>query len=321
MVPVNFTSLRYFLVTAEELNITHAANRLYISQQALSSHIGKLEKELNVSLFNRSPVLSLTYAGRQLVDYATKAVNLERQIYQMSGDINHDQRGELRVGISHTCGRAILPSILPAFRSQHPMVDIVLREENSADMESALEHGELDLMIDFTPIPLDGVRYEKLIEERLFLVVPKAMMESRYGACQNAIVSECDRDLDLTLFEHFPFILLRKGNRVRTMLDHYMAKIGFTPKIILEIENTETAFALAEQGMGVTVYPELFLWCIPEGGRKRDVVDLFPFRIEDTTGTLVVAWMQDHYQTRAASEFIDACHTTIAAIEEKQSGF
>ena len=52
---MNFTSLKYFLVTAEELSITRAASKLYISQQALSSHILKLERELGVVLFDRYP--------------------------------------------------------------------------------------------------------------------------------------------------------------------------------------------------------------------------------------------------------------------------
>jgi DNA-binding transcriptional LysR family regulator len=316
---VNFTTLRYFLVTAREKNITHAAAQLYISQQALSGHISKLEKELNVTLFNRTPALSLTYAGRQLVDYATRAVNLERQIYQLAGDLNNDQRGELRIGISHTCGRALLPSVLPGFRQSHPLMDIVLQESASTAMEYALDHGLLDLMIDFKPPALEGACYEKLIDERLFLVVPKAMMTACYGACYDAILSECQRNLDLTLFERFPFILLRKGNRVRTMLDHYMARIGFHPKIILETENTETAFALAEQGMGVTVYPELFRWCIPAERRDSRLVDFFPFRTEDTTGTLVIAWMREHYQTRAAAEFVTACHSAIEEIAERQN--
>jgi len=313
---LNFTTLHYFLTTAEELNMTHAAGKLYISQQALSGHIAKLERELGVTLFDRTPTLSLTYAGRQLQSYALKAVNLERQIRQMAGDVRNDQRGELRVGISHTCGRAILPSILPDFHRAHPTVNLILQEDTSSEMEQALRRGELDIMIDFTPIETEGVQYEPLIQERLFLVVPQAMLHMNYGACLDAVKSECTRELDLTLFERFPFILLRKGNRVRRMLDRYMREIGFEPNIILETENVETAMSLCEKGMGITTYPELFRWCIPE--TATNPVEFFPFRDERTTGTLAIAWMKDRYQTRAAREFIAACHASVSSIRKMQ---
>ena len=315
---MNFTTLKYFLTAAEELNITRAAARLFISQQALSSHIGKLEAELGVKLFDRLPSLTLTYAGRRMVEYAQQAVNLERQIHQMAGDVNNDQVGELRVGISHTCGRAILPSILPRFRQTHPLVDIKLVEDNSAEMEKELRQGDLDLMIDFLPKPQEGLVHEELITERLFLVVPKVLLESSYGACLEPIKSECNRDLDMFLFEKFPFILLSKGNRVRKVLDAYMEKIGFKPKIVLETENTETAYELAGRGMGVTVYPELFLWCIPRPPVSERPVEFFPLRDSDTTGTLVIAHMENHYQTKAAQEFVKACHEGMQEISSRQ---
>ena len=69
---MNFLHLKYFLLVAEELNITRAAERLYISQQSLSNHISNMEKELDVKLFTRSPKLSLTYAGDLLVETATQ---------------------------------------------------------------------------------------------------------------------------------------------------------------------------------------------------------------------------------------------------------
>ena len=62
---MNFLNLHYFLVTAEEMSITRAAKRLFISQQALSAHISNLEKEYGVQLFDRSPAFSLTYAGKR----------------------------------------------------------------------------------------------------------------------------------------------------------------------------------------------------------------------------------------------------------------
>ena len=110
---VNFQHLKYFLMVAEELNITRAAERLYISQQSLSNHIGNLERELDVKLFTRSPKLSLTYAGGLLVDTATQILDLHSQYLSKVSDINKQYLGVLRVGISHTCGLALLPDILP----------------------------------------------------------------------------------------------------------------------------------------------------------------------------------------------------------------
>ena len=99
---MNFLHLKYFLLVAEELNITRAAERLYISQQSLSNHISNLEKELGVQLFTRSPKLSLTYAGNLLVETAGQILDLHDQYLSKVGDINRNYIGSLRVGISHT---------------------------------------------------------------------------------------------------------------------------------------------------------------------------------------------------------------------------
>ena len=83
---MNFLHLKYFLLVAEELNITRAAERLYISQQSLSNHISNMEKELDVKLFTRSPKLSLTYAGDLLVETATQILDLHSQYLAKVGD-------------------------------------------------------------------------------------------------------------------------------------------------------------------------------------------------------------------------------------------
>ena len=103
---ISFLNLEYFLAAAEELNFTRAAKRLFISQQSLSNHISNMERELNVKLFTRSPKLSLTYAGDQLVQTATQILDLHTQFLTKVGDINRHYLGVLRVGISHTCGLA-----------------------------------------------------------------------------------------------------------------------------------------------------------------------------------------------------------------------
>lgn len=64
---MNLKSIEYFLITVEEMNITKAAERLYITQQALSSHIQRLEDEYGVTLFERRPTFRLTRAGQEMV--------------------------------------------------------------------------------------------------------------------------------------------------------------------------------------------------------------------------------------------------------------
>ena len=312
---MNLNTINYYIATVEEMNITHAAQRLYISQQALSNHIARLEEELGVKLFNRSPVLSLTYAGKRFYEYAQQMATIERQIHQMVDDVKGSEAGELRVGISHTCGRAILPSILPKFKDEYPLVDVQLVEENSAEMENALRRGSMDLMIDFLPLSIEGATYTELTKERLFLVVPKKILEEHYASSLEKTVSKCKESLDMKLFKELPFILLKKGNRVRAMLDEYMERTGFEPNIILETENTETAFALASKGMGITVYPELFMWAIPKKEAKNADVEFFPIRDKQTTGTLVIANMVEHYLPTAASKFIETCKEGIDDIK------
>lgn len=316
---MNFTTLEYFLVTAEELNITRAAARLFISQQALSGHIHKLERELGISLFDRSPNLTLTFAGKQMVEYSSQIVNLEHHMHRTAADMSNNMCGELKIGISHTCGRAILPSILPEFHKSHPHIDLRILEGNSSELENFLHSGELDLIISFAPFSLEKIASKMLIEERLLLVVPRRILEEVCGPQWQDMRSALSQNLDLNLFKGQPFILLKKGNRARALVDTHMEKIGFKPKIILEIENTETAFALAQRGMGITVYPELFHLCIPHpGDEEQQSVALFPLPDEDTIGKLEIGWLKNRYQTRAAMDFVSLCTGTLQDFKMRQ---
>lgn len=318
---MNFTSLQYFLTTAQELNITKAASRLFISQQALSEHINKLERELNVQLFNRTRPMTLTYAGRQMSEYAARILSLEKQMSQAAWDISKNKRGELRIGMSHTCSRAILPHILPEYKRTHPLVDIKLTEGNSKHLETLLERAELDLMIGFAPFGIDNVTSMPLTDERLFLVAPKTLLMQYFGACYSAIVSECKRCLDMSLFKPMPFILLQEGNRTRTLIDMHMAASNFKPNIILETDNIETAYALAEKGMGFTAYPELYYWCLHSVERaEQSHVELFAMGEGINLGSLQICWISGRYQPVATKDFVEMCVEILDDLEKKHTG-
>ncbi|MGD9155382.1 MAG: LysR family transcriptional regulator [Bacillota bacterium] len=293
-------------IVAKELNITKAAQRLFISQQALSNHIRHLEKYYETRLFNRTPALELTYAGARLVKAATKILDLYRQIRNEIDDINHHRRGKLQLGISHTRGRAFLPDILPQFKMDHPLVEITLEEGNSAVLEEMLFHGRIDLLIGFAPILLDTVETVEILRERLFLVVPKMIMQALFEDKTEFMRGKFTESADITVFQHSPFLLMSTGNRTRTIFDHYLKQCNITPNIILETENIETLLALSLKGMGITVYPEMFIKNLSlHLTRGADSpVDFSPLNDPETVGTLVIGYMRDKYLSNAVRDFI-----------------
>ena len=305
---MNFRNLQYFLRAAEEKNITRAAQKLYISQQSLSGHIAKLEEELGVSLFERGAELTLTYAGERLYLLAQRICSLEQEILRETGEISDRRRGRLRLGISYTCGRAILPRLLPDFRAGHPLVEISLMEGNHQILNEWLAAGEVDVVLGYAPIDVSGVEVYPLLQERLYLACPRTLTDRVFGA--EAEQKRRDRwtDFDIHALRGCPFILLKSGNRIRSLFDSYLERKDFLPEILLETENIETAFALAEQGMGITVYPELFLNTLHAAENKE--IDLLPLPETDATGTLAVAFLEKGYHAPAVLDFIMLCRQT-----------
>lgn len=298
---MNFSNLEYFVTVAEELNITKAAERLYISQQSLSNQIIKLENELNVKLFSRSPSLALTYAGETLLRHAKNLLDSRDQMLKEIEDIKETKRGTIKIGVSHTRGRVLLPDILPSFQAKYPLVEVSLVEGNTETLESKLRHGEVDVALSFAPRIQEGIESVELVTDRLLLVVPHRFMDELFGKQADTMREKFSQSADLSAFKDCPFLLLNKGNRIRTLVDSCFEKNGITPNIILETENTETAFSLARVGMGITVYPAMFL-----GGATSaaDEVDFFPI-IGEETATLVVSYAQGRYLSTAVKDFID----------------
>lgn len=304
---MNFLHLKYFLLVAEELNITRAAERLYISQQSLSNHISNMERELDVKLFTRSPKLSLTYAGDLLVETATQILDLHSQYLAKVGDINRHYMGVLRLGISHTCGLALLPEVLPKFQAEFPMVEFSLFEGNSTHLEDELSHGRVDLIICFQPIMMEGVEVVPLTQEDLMLVVPRSFTNQIFGDRAEEMRRQFAAGADIDAFQHMPFILIKRGNRTRSIVDQYFSRHFFKPKLILETENTITTLAMAEAGMGITICPELFVKTIHVTAARSstDKLDFFPLTDPSTISRLVVGYRRDRYLSHFAERFIE----------------
>jgi len=309
---MNFLNLQYFVMAADEGNITHAAEKLNISQQSLSNHIGNLEKELNVELFTRKPSLALTYAGEQLYRHAVQILEIHSRIENEMKDISKHKNGMLRVGISYTRGRTFLPDVIPVFKENNPFMKLSIVESNSQSLEEDLLRGHIDLYIG-TNIP-ERLEFtaKKLTQDKFYLVVPKNIMRRVYGEREADYAEKFRHEVALEDFASQPFVLLSRENRIRNIVENYLQEHRLSLDIQMEMENIETLFALACRGVGITVYPETFLRSsVTAHSIESGQVYFFPLNERFGGSTLSIAYNSQRYLTTAAKEFIklaeDAC--------------
>lgn len=309
---MNLQNMEYFLTVANEKNITKAAVLLNISQQALSNLIARMEDELGCKLFSRGKTLELTESGKEFCKSCNQIIDIKRQTESAIDDINNNKRGELRIGISHTRGQAMLPILLPEFSKKYPFVDLKLVEGSTQVLEDYLQRGIIDVLIGFAPFMVDCADYTELSKEHLFLIIPNSLLSKFFAGKEKETLDQYNRTLDMRIFKDCPFVLLKEGDRIRKKFDHRLKKDGITPKIILETENTQTAFSLASLGMGITVCPELYLHnpFVISGNEKSDVrknISVCLFEGEDACDTIAVGYNKERYLSKIAKDFIDLC--------------
>jgi DNA-binding transcriptional LysR family regulator len=311
---MNFQNMEYFLTAAEEHSITHAAEKLQISQQALSNTIARMESELGCRLFERRQGLELTYGGRKYRDAAIRILDIQKQTTRLLDDIDNNVRGELRIGISYTRGQAILPQVLPDFIKKYPLVELSVTEDSNAALELLLERGEIDVLIGFVPSSFEGAVCHELTKEHLYLVIPGSLLSEHFQTddCIRDKLKHFNATHDISLFRDFPFVLLKKGDRIRSIADAAFSEAGFSPVIKLETRNTQTAVALAAEGIGITICPELFLNSnyIASGLSEsyiRERVEICPLFDDSRSDMIAVSYNKDRYLSHAASDFIELC--------------
>lgn len=300
---MNFQNLEYFLVLSEEENITRAAERLHLTQQALSGQLKRLEEEVGTALFTRKPDFKLTYAGETFREQAEKMLNLKLQSENMLKDIEGNTRGRLRIGISYSRGRAILPLVLPAYSAAHPYVDLSIVEESPDLMESLLMHGELDVLINFLPFSSAEIAGTPLFKERIFAVVSRTLLSEHFGGRADEILRGFEKSGDLSLFQELPFILLRKGEHIRMEADAEFLRLGISPEIRIETANTQTAIALSAKQMGVAIVHEIFLTTHTSITEDLAVLPVTPI----TPDTIGIGTGRAHYLPKLTRDFIELC--------------
>ncbi len=235
---MNLDRLRTFRALAETLHFRKTADKLHISQSAVSQQISALEAELGVMLVERIGRRTfLTPAGKILVDEAGKVLAAVERAGEAVRAFGAGDVDRVRLGASTTPGVYIVPAALGSFRAALPLVGLSFRIANSADIEQALVHNELDL----------GVVGEDISHAELFQV---AIGEDEIIAVAAASLVDRKR-LRPSDLEKLPLLAREAGSATRRYVDAGLAKLGIKPKFAFELPSPEAQVRAAAAGLGL----------------------------------------------------------------------
>jgi DNA-binding transcriptional LysR family regulator len=250
--PMELRQLRAFVAVAEEQNFTRAAQRLYVVQSAVSATVQSLERELGVTLLDRSshPV-SLTDAGRALLEEARKTLAAADAAVEAVDEVRGGLRGTVHLGtMQYRRGsRASVAQIIRAFSQQHPAVRVVTRHSGgSTEMVEQVRSGLLDLaFVGLGGEQPDGVLLTTLAREPMALVCHREhpLAENRQVRLE---------DLADGVFADVPATW---GTRIA--LDGALQSAGIAREVRYEINDMPGVVDFVEQDLAIAVMPPSYV--------------------------------------------------------------
>ncbi|WP_415853539.1 LysR substrate-binding domain-containing protein [Sinomonas sp. G460-2] len=169
---MDFRELEVFRAVAEDLHFGRAAERLYVTQSAVSQQLRRLEDELGLLLFHRtSRTVRLTPAGTALLAEVRKIFAARDHAIQVAQQAAAGERGRLSIAANYPASRLLLLPLIERLRASHPSLTLIPRELPSSEQMAELLRGELDVGLAYGPIANASLCSAKLLEVPVVAVV------------------------------------------------------------------------------------------------------------------------------------------------------
>ncbi|HEY0811796.1 MAG TPA: LysR substrate-binding domain-containing protein [Pseudonocardia sp.] len=289
---VHLRDLRYFVAVAEEGSVTAAAQRLFISQPALSKQIRSLERQVKTPLFERLPrEIRLTAAGQELLPHARALLAgwtaAERDLVRTS-------TSTLVVGMHTSPGRGLLPLIREGLLALCPDVDLELRQQPWSDRTAGLADQSVDVTFAWSPQPGRPHRSIVLSREPRLVALPRGhRLAGRRRVRMADLLDE-------------PFLALPES--AGPLRDFWLAveqRDGRPPRIAGVINDPESTYEAVTSGVGVCLLAAGNAPIFDRGGVVMpEVTDLPP-------AELVLAW-DERRMTTLSETFVRLCAEIVA---------
>ena len=241
--------LRYFVTTAEELNVTKAAIRLGIAQPPLTQQIKALESELGVHLFTRiGRRIALTEAGILFLAEARAILERANQAISIARSAGRGDTGTLRVGFTGSAGfNPVVTSILSRFRTGWPQVVLGLEENRTSRLLSALSAGAIDAAFVRPPADGDGKVISRIVStETMVVAVPAS----------HALAAQADVSLAALHDEAFILYPRDGGLGLSELVVAACLAAGFQPRVVQQSPQMTSTINLVAASIGIAVVPQ-----------------------------------------------------------------
>lgn len=243
---INLRQLRAFLAVAQQRHFRRAAERLHLSQPAVSRHIADLEAELGVRLFDRSTrEVVPTEAGR----YLESAI--ERVLEELEGVLDHmhsegeRRRGKIRIASVPTLSASLMPACIADCAQEYPELTIQLHDQAQTLVLDSVRGGEVDFGIAIEPSEASDFDSEVIMRDPFCL------------ACRPDHPLAKHKSVPWKKLQGQALVLLDYSSGSRRLIDQALQKHGVQAHVAQQTGHTHTAFRMVEAGLGVTVTPRL----------------------------------------------------------------
>ncbi|TAN48389.1 MAG: LysR family transcriptional regulator [Rhodospirillales bacterium] len=246
---LSFRQLRSLAALAETEHFRKAAERVHITQPALSAQIQGLEQQLGITLVERTRRrVLMTPAGREMAGRARSILAAVQDMEAAAKSLASPLEGLLRIGVPPTLGPYLLPHVLPELKQRYQGLRLYLREESLTNQLAELGRGELDLLLGQGPLEGEGRLAEPLFDEPLWLALP---LGHPLGA--KAEVAPADlAGLALVLFE-------RDGDGLRDLGLSLCREGGGREHPDFKATSLDTLRQMVVSGLGPCLLPALYV--------------------------------------------------------------
>lgn len=231
---------RIFAAVCDEMNMTEAAGRLFISQSAVSQAIAELENYYGVRFFERfSRKLYLTPAGEKLLSYVQHIIQLDSDIEKYMKSLH--ENGLIRFGASVTVGTCVLPKLISRFKHNNPDSVIEVYEDNTENIEKKILGNKIDIGLIEGDIVSQDLNITPFMDDELILVCSKS---HRFSALEEVEPRELEKE---------SFIIREAGSGTRRTFEDIMNANNFSWKSGWICNNVDTIKAAVAEGLGISV--------------------------------------------------------------------